>query len=101
GDAAGMDDRLVADGDVLADHRGEAAELRVRAVVAHVDDGAVLDVGARADADEVDVAADHDAGPQGDVVAEHDVADERGGRIDVDALAGGRQHAAVRAHGTG
>jgi hypothetical protein len=28
-DAAGMDDRLVADGHVLADHGGEAAELGV------------------------------------------------------------------------
>src|SRR5690606_2792935 len=56
-DPAGVDDRLVADGDVLAYDRGEAAELGVRAVVADMHDGAVLDAGARADADEVDVAA--------------------------------------------
>jgi hypothetical protein len=45
-DLAGVDDRLVADGHVLADHGGEAAELGVRAVMAHMHDAAVLDVGA-------------------------------------------------------
>src|SRR5690606_24094064 len=97
GDAAGVDDRLVADGDVLADHRGEPAQLGVRSVVADVDDGAVLDVGARAHADELDVAAHDDAGPERHVVAEHDVADQGGYGIDVDALAEGGQHAAIGA----
>jgi hypothetical protein len=45
-DPAGVDDRLVADGHVLADHGGEAAELGVRAIVADVDHAAVLHVGA-------------------------------------------------------
>ena len=47
----------------LADDGGEAAEFRVRAVVADVHHAAVLDVGARADADEVDVAAHDGARP--------------------------------------
>src|SRR5690606_14642483 len=73
GDAAGVDDGLVADGDILADHGGEAAEPGVRAIVADVDDGAVLDVGARADAHEVDVAAHHHPRPQRHVVPQHHV----------------------------
>src|SRR5690606_29600935 len=86
-DAAGVYDGLVPDGDVLADDRGIAVQPRVRASVADVDDAAVLDVRARTDADVVDVAAHHCAGPDGDVVAQGDVADDDGGRINVDALA--------------
>src|SRR5690606_21360434 len=44
------------------------------------------DVGACADLDRVHVAADHAAGPDGDVVAEGDRTDHRRGRIDVYAL---------------
>ena len=52
--------------------------------VAHdMEDGAVLDIGARADADEVDVAADNDAGPDAGVRADGDVADDDGLRINV------------------
>src|SRR5690606_2995571 len=55
--------------------------------VADVDDRAVLDVAARADADVVDVAAQHAAGPHRDVIAQRHVADHGGGRVHVDALA--------------
>src|SRR5690606_12283286 len=70
---------------------GIAVQPRVRASVADVDDAAVLDVRARTDADVVDVAAHHCAGPDGDVVAQGDVADDDGGRINVDALAERRE----------
>src|SRR4249919_2253623 len=89
-DAAGVDDRLVADGHVLADHGGEAAELGVRPVVADMHHGAVLDVGARADTDEVDVPADDGAGPDRDILAEDHVADHGGGGVDIAALAENR-----------
>src|SRR5690606_39284617 len=92
------DDRLVADGDVLADHGGKAAELGVRAVVADVDDSAVLDVRARADAHEVDVAAHHHPRPQRDVVAEHHVPHNRGHRIHVHPLPERRHHITVWAN---
>lgn len=86
-DGAGVNDGFVADGDVAADAGGEAAEFGVRAVVTDVDHGAVLDVGARADADEIDVAA-HDRGrPDGHIVAQVHVADDDGGGVDVDAFA--------------
>ena len=81
----------LADGHVAADAGGEAAQFRVRAVVADVDDAAVLQVGAIADADEVDVAADHGERPDRHVVAEHHVADDAGRRIDVGARAKGGQ----------
>ena len=96
-----MDDRLVPDRDVAADHGGEPAELRVRSVVADMHHGAVLQVGARADADEVDVAAEDSAGPDGGVVAEHDIADDGGGGIDVDAFAEDGELVAVGAQGHG
>ena len=85
----------MADGHVLADHGGEAAELGVRAIVADMDHGAVLDIGARTDADEVDVAADDGARPDRHVVAQHHVADHGRGGIDVAACAEGRQDAFV------
>src|SRR5690606_20371724 len=96
-DGAGVDDRLVADGHVAADASGEAAELRVRAVVADVHHGAVLDVGAVADADEVDVAADHRERPYRDVVAQHHVADHAGRGVDVRTRAGGGETVGVGA----
>ncbi len=55
-DGAGMNDRTVANGDALA-HDGRKAPRRVRAVVGDMDDGAVLHIAARADTDEVHVAA--------------------------------------------
>ena len=62
-------------------------------------DGAVLQVGARADADEVHVAADDGEGPHGDVVPEHDIADDARGGVDVDAFAQGGQMVEVGAQG--
>src|SRR4249919_1603851 len=96
-DPAGMHDRLVADGDIVADHGRETAELGMRTIVADVHHAAVLDVGARADADEVDVATDHGAGPDRDVVAEHHVPDHGGRGIDIGAFAEGRQDVAIGA----
>src|SRR5690606_34710027 len=81
------DHRLVADGHVGADHRRESAQLRVRPVMADVDHGAVLHVGARADAHIVDVAADHHLRPHGHIVAQLHVADHAGVRVDVDPRA--------------
>src|SRR5713101_2519947 len=53
-------------------------------LVAHyVEDAAVLDVGAGADADVVDVAADYGAGPDAGVWADDDVADDYGGGVNV------------------
>ena len=52
----------------------------------HVDRAVVLDVRARADADEVAVAADDRVVPDRHVVAEDDVADHGGGLGEVDAL---------------
>src|SRR5690606_9475656 len=90
------DDRLVADGDVLADDRGEAAELGVRAVVADVDDGAVLDVAACAGADEVHVAAPDRPRPQRHDVPEHHIAHHSRHRIHVHPLPERRHHITVR-----
>jgi hypothetical protein len=71
-----VEDDAVADGDRVAEDQ------RVR--IAHdVEDGAVLDIGARADADEVDVAADYGAGPDAGVGADRDVADDDGLRVNV------------------
>src|SRR5690606_15605359 len=95
-DRAGVDDGAVADGDVVADDRGIAVHARMRAGMADVDDGSVLQVAARADAHEVDVAAHHGARPDRTVVADPDVTDEDGGGVDVDAFAELRQRAAVR-----
>ena len=55
-DGAAVEDDAVADGDVVAEDQGW--------VVTHdVEDGAVLNICAGANADVVDVAADDDAGP--------------------------------------
>ncbi len=56
---------------------------------------AVLDVAARADADEIDVAAGHRAGPERDIVAQLDIADHNRGCVDVDLGAEPRQPSAV------
>ena len=93
---AGEDRRILADGDVGADDRREPTELRVRPGVADVDHAAVLHAGARADAHVVDVASDHRRRPHRDVVAEHHVADDGRGGIDVDARAELRRGLAIR-----
>src|SRR4029079_13183073 len=84
----------VADGDVGADDGGEAAG-RVLAVVGDVVEGAVLDVGAGADADVVHVAAHDGAGPERGVVAQDDVAEHGCGRDH------GRRQTGVWARSTG
>jgi len=50
-DGAGVNDRAVTDGDIGADARSEFA--------VEVDDSAVLNIGALADDDAIDVAAEH------------------------------------------
>jgi hypothetical protein len=76
GDVAAVQGDAVADGDVVAEDQ--------RIFVAHdVEDRAVLDIGARADANIVDVAPDHRAGPDTGVFADDHVADEDGGGVDV------------------
>src|SRR5438876_6806295 len=90
GDVAAVQGNTVADGDVVAEDQ--------RIFVAHdVKDRAVLDIGARADADVVDVAADHRAGPDAGVFADDHVADEHGSGIDV---SGGGDFGAVAAIGS-
>ena len=66
----------VADGDVVAEDE--------RVLVAHdVEDAAVLNVGASADADVVHVAANHGAGPDAGVFADDHVADDDGGGVNI------------------
>ena len=52
-------------------------------VAHHVQHGAVLNIRARADADEIDVAANHGAGPDARLLADDDVADDDGLRVNV------------------
>ncbi len=89
-DCAAVEDDAVADGDVVTEDE------RVR-VAHYVEDGAVLDICARADADEVDVAADDDAGPDAGVGGDGYVADDDGLRIDVGGFGDAGGAAAVGA----
>src|ERR1700704_5547032 len=52
----------------------------------HVQHGSILDIGARADANPVDVAANHDARPDTRVFANRNVADNHRVRVDVGRL---------------
>ncbi len=89
-DGAAVQGDGVADGDVVAEDE--------RVLVAHdVEDAAVLNVGAGADADVVDVAADYGAGPDAGVFADDYVADDDGGGVDI----GGRRRFAGACHGRG
>lgn len=75
-DGAAVKGDGVADGDVIAEDEWVG--------IAHdVEDAAVLDVGTRADADEVDVTANDRAGPNAGVGADGDVADDDRGLVDV------------------
>jgi len=66
---AGVDDGLVADGDIAADPGGKPAALGVRAVVTDVYHRAILDIGAVTNTDEIDIAAHHRERPDGYIVA--------------------------------
>ena len=89
-DGAAVEDDAVANGDVVAEDE------RVR--VAHnVEDTAVLDIGAGADADVMDVAADDGAGPDAGVGGDGDVADDDGLRIDVGGIGDAWRAALIRA----
>ncbi len=80
-EAAGLDGAAV-QGDAVADGDVVAEEQRV--FVAHyVEDAAVLDVGAGADADVVHVAAHNGAGPDAGVGADDNIADDDGGGVNV------------------
>src|SRR6267154_4312961 len=80
----------VADGYVVAEQEG--------IFVAHyVEDGAVLNIGAGADTDVVDVAADYGAGPNAGVWANDYVADDYGGGVNV---SGGGDFGALAAIGS-
>src|SRR5260370_34383703 len=55
-----------------------------RPFVAHdVEHSAVLDVGARADADVVHIAANHGARPDARILPNHDIADNHSGGVDI------------------
>jgi len=94
-DRACMHDRGMADRDIAADEQREAV-VGVFARMRHMQDRPVLHIRARADADVVHVAAHDHAGPERSVVAEFDIADQVGGRIDVGVCAEPRQDALVR-----
>ena len=83
----------VADGNVFADNQWRTFGFGRRAA-ADVQHAAVLYVGARADADVVDVAAHDGARPDGYVVRQYDIADDDGGGIQVNAFAQLRQDVA-------
>src|SRR5712692_3489815 len=75
-DGAAVKGDAVADGDVVAEEQ--------RIFVAHnVEDAAVLNIGARADANVVHVAADDGARPDAGVGADDDVADDDSGGVNV------------------
>ena len=63
--------------------------------VRHVQDAVVLDVRPRADADRMDVATQHGAVPDRAVVAEDDVADQRGIFGDENTVAEARRMAVI------
>jgi len=73
---ASVDGGVVSDSAHIADDDG-VQELH------SVQDGAILDVGAGADTDVMDIAADDGVHPHARVVAEDDIADELGGGVDV------------------
>ena len=66
----------MADGDVFA-------EIDAVLLLHAVEDAAVLNVGVRADANFMDVAAEDGVHPDGGVFAQDDVADDLGGGVDV------------------
>jgi len=77
-----VQNNLVANGDVITDHSRLAARTEP-AVVSDVNDRSILDAGARADADALDVSA-HDAHwPDRTVLANFDIADDQGSFIDI------------------
>ena len=78
---AAVDHGHVADQHVFADERGEPLGGPARPLRIDVDHAAVLDVGARADPDRVDVAAQHAIVPDARLGPDFDVADQlRAGR---------------------
>src|SRR5208282_1310738 len=90
-DGAAVECDGVADSDVVAEDEG--------VLVAHdVEDAAVLNVGASADTDVVDVATNHGAGPDARVLADNHVADDDGGGVNIGGCGDLRALAAVGAN---
>src|SRR5260370_18144793 len=90
-DGAAVQGDAVADGDVVAEEQ--------RIFVAHyVEDAAVLNIGARADADVVHVAAHDGAGPDAGVGADDHVADDDGGGVNVGGCGDVGPLAAIRSY---
>jgi len=81
-DGAAVNDALMADGDIVADHHGPASR-NTFVFMGPVQNAAVLDIGARADADDIHVAAHRAHGPDGRVRADDDIADDGRRRVDV------------------
>src|SRR6266700_4128281 len=67
-------------------------------VLHHVQHGAILDIGARTDANPVDVATNHDARPNARELANCNVADDHRLRIDVSRRRNLRRPTAVTAN---
>src|SRR5712692_2448206 len=90
-DGAAVQGDAVADGDVVAEEQ--------RIFVAHdVEDAAVLNIGARADANVVHVAADDGARPDAGVGADDHVADNDGGGVNVGGCGDFGPLAAIRSY---
>jgi len=85
-DLTGVEDGLMAHGDLVAHQQGQSPGA-VGPVMGDVEHHAVLDAGAGADADAVDIAADGNLGPDRAVVADDDIAQYHGAGIHPDALA--------------
>src|SRR5690606_38525419 len=88
----GMQDDLVADGDVVANGGGRPARC-IRSVVGSVDHAAVLNAGTRTDADAIDVAADHRRRPYRRILAEGDITNDDGRIVDKGTGRDGRLNA--------
>lgn len=83
GNFTGMDDGAMANGHVLANHRGKPAPARMRAIMADMDDRAILHIAARADADEIDITAHHRKRPDGHILPQHHIANYLRRRIHI------------------
>ena len=95
---AGVDDGLVADGDIAANPGGKAAALGVWAIVTDVYHRAILDIGAVANTDEIDIATHHRERPDGNIVPQHHVTDHGTHRIHENTLAKRGGNGAIRSN---
>ena len=84
-DAAAVQNDFMPDSDIGADRQWRAGRL-VAGAMADMQHAEILHIGTGTDTDMVDVAADHNAGPDRGVIAEHDVADDSRRGMDIDVL---------------